>query len=95
MAILGRFTKQTVDVSDYDIDASEWLSEDDFVLSATSAVTPSGLTIQSTSIIDAGKTVKVWLSGGTNGTTYKIDVTMTTDDGRVKQSEFTLKIKDI
>jgi high-affinity K+ transport system ATPase subunit B len=95
MAILGKFTKQSVDVCDYDIETDDWLTDGDFVLTATSTVSPSGLTLQSTTVIEAGKVVKVWVSGGTNGVSYKIDVTMTTDDGRVKQSEFFVKIKDV
>jgi len=35
------------------------------------------------------------VSGGATGTTYKLTVTATTADGRVKQDEFKVKVKDI
>lgn len=39
--------------------------------------------------------VKVWLSGGTNGVTYKLTVTITTTAGRVKEVDFRMKIKEL
>ena len=91
--ILGNFTKQPVDVLDYDIDYSQWLTTGDNVESINVAVEPSGLTVDNTFVNDPR--VKIYLSGGTDGTTYKITVTTTTADGRVKQDEFKLKVKEI
>lgn len=95
MALIGNFTKQSGETLDYDIDASEWLSINDSVVTAVTTVTPTGLTIQNTYVLEAGTVVKVWLAGGTNGTTYKVQVVMTTEDGRIKESEFKLRVKDI
>ena len=92
--ILGNFTKQPVDVVDYDIDYSEWLSEGDTIESATVTVAPAtNLVIDSLFVNDPR--IKIWVSGGTNGVTYKVTVTATTADGRVKQDEFRVKVKDI
>lgn len=91
--ILGNFTKQPIDVLDYDIDYSQWLTTGDNVESIDVTVEPSGLTVDNTFVNDPR--VKIYLSGGTNGSTYKITVTMTTADGRVKQDEFKLKVKEI
>lgn len=90
---LGNFNKQPVEVMDYDIDYSEWLTAGDNVESATVDVTPTGLTVESTFINDPR--IKIWVSGGATGTTYKLTVTATTADGRVKQDEFKVKVKDI
>lgn len=91
---LGTFNKQPVEVLDYDIDYSEWLTAGDNVQSiAAPLVEPAGLVVDSTFVNDP--VVKIWLSGGISGTTYKITVTMTTADGRVKQDEFRVKVKDI
>lgn len=89
---LGTFTKQPVDVKDYDLDYSEWLVAADTVEAAEVTVEPSGLTVGS--VFTQDKKIKVWLSAGTNGTVYKLTVTMTTADGRVKQDEFKVKVKD-
>ena len=91
--ILGNFTKQPVDVVDYDIDYSEWLTTGDNVQSTVVTVTPEGLTVDSVFVNDPR--IKIWISGGTNGVTYKVTVTATTADGRVKQDEFRVKVKDI
>ena len=91
--ILGTFTKQPVEVLDYDIDCSEWLVSDDVLSSATAVVDVAGLTVDS--VLVSSPRVKVWLSGGTNGAAYKVTVTITTDDGRVKQVEFRVRVKDV
>ncbi len=90
---IGSFTKQPVEVKDYDIDYSEWLTAGDNVQSATVAVAPTGLTVTSVFVNDPR--VKIWLSGGTDGTQYKLTVTMTTADGRIKQDEFKVRVKDV
>ena len=89
---LGTFTKQPVEVKDYDLDYSEWLVAADTVEAAEVTVEPAGLTVGS--VFTQDRKIKVWLSAGTNGTVYKLTVTMTTADGRVKQDEFKVKVKD-
>ena len=91
--ILAKYEKQPAEVKDYDIDYSEWLTAGDNVQAASVEVAPIGLTVESTFINDPR--VKIWVSGGTTGTTYKLTVTATTADGRVKQDEFKVKVKDI
>lgn len=90
---MDTFTKQPVEVLDFDIDGTDWLSEGDTILTATSTAT-AGIDILSAAVTNNGGTVKVWVSGGTTGTTYKIETTMTTEDGRVKQHEFRVKVKE-
>jgi len=90
---LGNFTKQPVEVKDYDIDYSEWLTAGDNVQSATVVVAPAGLTVESVFVNDPR--VKIWVSGGTDTLQYKLTVTMTSADGRVKQDEFKIRVKDV
>lgn len=94
MAVLGTFTKQPGEVLDYDIDADGWLPDSDTIFSAITTAA-DGLTVQGTYIINDGRAVKVWVSGGVDGVTYKLEVTMTTEDGRVKQSEFKIKCREV
>lgn len=91
--ILDTHEKQPADVLDYDIDYSEWLVELDEVATAQAAVAPTGA-VAIDSIVVEPTQVKVWLSGGTDGSTYKITVTATTSAGRIKQDEFRLKVKE-
>lgn len=90
--ILGTFEKQPADVKDYDIDYSQWLTTGDGIASATVTVDGTGLVIDSYFLDPIS--VKVWISGGVTGAKHKVTVTVTTDDGRVLQHEFVIKVKD-
>lgn len=90
--ILGTFEKQPVDVKDYDIDYAQWLTPGDGIQSATAEVDAGGLLVDS--VFTSGDRVKVWLSGGVSGQRYKVTVTVSTNDGRVLQHEFVIKVKD-
>ena len=92
MSILGTQTKQPVDRLDYDIDFSDWLVGTDSIVSVTVAIDKPGL-------ISPFQTwtrniVKVWLEAGLDGEAYKVTVDAETADGRIKQSEFKVKVKD-
>ena len=94
MALLGTFTQQPNEVLDYDISADEWLSSDDFISSVVTTA-DSGVTVQGTVISNSGRAVKLWITGGTSGATYKVQVRMTTEDGRVKESELKFKFREV
>jgi hypothetical protein len=93
MAILGTFIQQPNEVLDYDVDYSEWIPAGDVVLTATATADP-GITLGDTLIDPTGLVVKQWVSGGVNGETYKIQVSATTDEGRVKEAEFRIRIRE-
>jgi hypothetical protein len=89
--MLGTFTQQPADRLDYDIDYREWLTGTDEVTGVTVVCVPTGPTVLGA----VNPTfVKVWVSEATDKTTYKFTVTATTADGRIRQDEFKLKIKD-
>lgn len=89
------YTKQPGDTIDIDIDASQWLPEGDTIQSA-SAVGDTGLTLGETSANTITKFVKQWVSGGTNGMTYKVTVTITSTNipSRIKEVEFYIRVKE-
>lgn len=102
--ILGTFYKQPAEALDYDVDFTEFLSDGDTLVSVGNppvpspldvVVSPSGLTLGPTVVTNNGKTIKQWLSGGTNGARYKITLTATSNAGRVKQVEFVVRVKDV
>lgn len=91
--ISDRFDKQPAEIQDYDIDFTEYLTAmADTGLSHT-ATADTGITL-STSTLTAG-VVKVWLSGGTHGTNYKVTATLTTTGGRVKEHEILIRVRAI
>jgi hypothetical protein len=97
--LLATLTKQPTDRFDYDFSYKEWLVKADNLESTIVTVLPDdsnvlgGLQIETVIIMDP--ILKLWISGGKDRTTYKITLTSTTTDGRVRQDEMKLKIKDI
>ena len=98
--ILGTFNKQPSEVLDFDIDFSQWLPAGDTIDTATAEVTLGGAallltgTSGDTMIID-DTVVKQWVYAGTTGVTYQVQITATTVQGRVKEAEFRLRVKEI
>lgn len=101
--ILGTFYKQPAETLDYDIDFSQFLADGDTLVSVGDppvpspldvVVSPSGLTLAGTFVVDNGLTIKQWVSGGTNGSKYKVTITATSNTGRIKQVEFVVRVKD-
>jgi hypothetical protein len=92
MTILARYSQQPSEVLDYDLLYGDWLTQGDALLSTVATEAPAGL---SAVAIVVGTKVKIWVSGGVNGTTYKIDVTTTTVQGRIKQDEIVMKIAEV
>lgn len=90
---LGTATQQPAERLSYTIDYSDALTVGDNIQTATAQVAPVGLTITDVGVYDPR--VKFWVTGGTNGATYKVTVTATTADGRVFQDEVTFKIKEV
>jgi hypothetical protein len=92
MAIIATVQQQPNDIRDYDIDFSEWFPVGDTIIESTVSVTPAGLTVGDAL---AHPRIKVWVSGGVDGTRYKITVLASTNDGRAKEVELIVKIKEI
>ena len=98
--ILKRYTKQPVEVKDYDIDYGEWLAPVADDLDAVQTLVeclsdPDDTSLQVDSAPFTATTVKLWISGGTHGECYKVTITVTTSAERVDQSELIFTIKDI
>lgn len=91
--MLGTLTKQPGERLDYDVNFEDWLTDDDTVASAGAVVSPTGeLAIDD--VLISNPIVKLWLSGGEDGKTYKITLTATTAFGRIKEAEFRIRVRD-
>lgn len=77
----------------YSIDYAEALSEGDRPETATATVTPPGLDVALPFTVDSR--VRFWVSGGTSGVSYKVELTVNTVDGRIFQDEITIRVKDL
>lgn len=88
------FQKQPADQLDYDLDFSDWITAGDIITGAAAISSdPTKLTILSTAVL--GQVVKVWLSGGENGATYKVTTTISTQQGRIKELDFKVRVREI
>lgn len=92
-SILGKFNKQPVEVQDYDIDFTEYLEFHNDAALSHAAVAETGLTVETSVLVDG--VVKVFVSGGTDGSSYKVSATITTLGGRVKQGDILVKVKEV
>jgi hypothetical protein len=90
---MNLFQKQPADQLDYDLEFSDWLTSGDTINGATAVSdVPTELIIQSVSV--SGQIVKVWISGGVTGSTYKVTATVTTAQGRIKELDFKIRVKE-
>ncbi len=93
MPIVGTATQQPADRRDYDVGFDQWFPPGDYIVASTIAVLPTGPTV--TRVFPAlGRVVKVWFNGGTTGITYKVTLSATTNDGRIKEVELKIKVKE-
>lgn len=80
MALLGTFSKQPGETLDFDISYATVLAErSDVITTKATTVSPTGLTVASSTITNAGLGMKVVVSGGTDAVTYKITITATSN----------------
>lgn len=88
--MLGSVRKRPDDTLDYDVEFERWLSDGDVITSATATADPVSLVVESVAVF--GTIAKVWLSGGAAGMSYKINVTATTAQGRIKEVTFNVRV---
>lgn len=94
MALLSSFTKQPREIVDFDIDYSTVLSgRTDTLSTKTVEVSPAGLTIVSSTI--TGNKIKVIVSLGTTGVTYKVTTLATTTAGLVYEDEVNILVEEV
>lgn len=91
---MNLFQKQPADQLDYDMDFSDWLTESDTITSAE-AVSSIPEELEVLSVLVDSPIVKVWIAGGLDGTTYKVTSTIATSEGRIKELEFKIRVKEL
>jgi|TARA_B110000240_G_C13428202_1_gene422524 hypothetical protein len=89
---MDSFTKQPTERLDYDIDFTEWLPIGDAIITTVAISEPVGLTM---AITDSATIIpKVWVSAGLDKESYVVSVTCETNQGRTKEVNFRIKVKD-
>lgn len=105
--ILAKWPKQPGEILDYDVSFADFLHlRDDTILDITKVTVdvPTGMVLEEHYFIpDAAKdgtvitngAVKLMLSGGVDGTDYKITVMAVTVGNREKHGEITIQVREI
>ncbi|MGW8177393.1 MAG: phage fiber-tail adaptor protein [bacterium] len=73
---------------------SDWLDALETISTHTVSVSPTGLTVDSSSITDSSTSVTVWLSGGTADTTYEVTCEIVTDNSRTDQRTIRVYVRE-
>lgn len=86
------FQKQPTDQLDYDLDFSEWLPDTDVITGVEAEASSPDLDIIAASI--HGTTAKIFIGGGLDNTTYKVTATIATKEGRIKEHDFKIRVRN-
>jgi hypothetical protein len=72
---------------------TDWLASGETISTKTVTVS-SGLTVDSSSIINTNTAVKVWLSSGTAGSQYTVACKVTTSASRTDERTITIDVRN-
>lgn len=94
VTIAGRPTidKDPNAVLDYAPDFTDWLDLITDTIASHTATAAGGVVVDSSSVV--GKTVVVWVSGGTVGTPASVTVRITTVGGRIDDRTIYFRIRE-
>lgn len=95
---LGRFTKTPTERKRYSIDYAEWLDTGETITAVTFGVTPSTgnmLEVDAYLISTPATSVIFFINFGASGTTYTLDVQITTSGGQTKEDQILFSVKDL
>lgn len=96
---LGTFRKTPVERKRYLLDYTDWLDTTETVLTKTFTVSPSTgvdpMQAEGDAIVVGGKQVSFFASHGDSGTTYTVDVVITTSAGQTKEDQLSFIVKDM
>jgi hypothetical protein len=81
-------------VLDYKFDWDTNYLEDGETISSHAIAATSGITVDSSSITDANRTVTVWLSGGTAGNEYTVSCEIVTSLSRTDERSMYIKVEE-
>lgn len=91
--IIGMAQKQPAEYLDYDVDFTDWMPDGDKIIGATVTVSPDG-ELTANNIMINTPIVKFWLAGGVSGASYKLTIAINTQNGRIKEDELKIRVRD-
>jgi hypothetical protein len=106
--ILATFEQQPLELKDYTVSYTEWLAPvSDRIADVETSVaritsrqnavglTPATTELEVSSVTHTDDAVTIWVEGGTSGYNYKVTLKVTTEGGRVDESELQFNVRDI
>lgn len=76
-----------------DPSGTDWLGSGETIDSFVIEADP-GITVDSSALTDSNRSVRVWLSGGTDGRDYTITCRATTNAGRTEDKSMRLPVRE-
>lgn len=95
---LGRFFQTPTENKTYVIDYSQWLGTGETILSVSFGVeqaTTPPLVISDQALSASLQAVSFFASGGVDGTTYEVEVTVETSTGQIKNDQVFYVVKEV
>ena len=91
---LGSFSKSPAERKRYAVDYSDWLGVGETLSSYTLTSTPSGgMTVDGASIATGNTVLVFFISGGTAGVQYTLDVNIATSSGQIKEDTVLFNVR--
>lgn len=102
MAVLGKYVQTPIERKRYLLDYTDWFANSANPTGTIDTIVFASLPVAGTpAIVDAFEinlpdllTVTIFISGGVNGSQYRILATMTTSDGQIKEDEIIVDIRN-
>lgn len=97
--LIGRDVQQPREVLSRDVSFAKWLPDGDQISSAEVSLRrlrgdgADPLVVDTTNV--STTVVQVWLSGGTAGDKWRVEVLATTAAGRKREAEFDIEIEEV
>lgn len=98
---LGRTTKTPSEIKRYKATYGDWLDTDELVVEKVFTIELEGggdaelPEIVGDTITDDGTSVTFMISGGDDGNTYEVHITVTTDGGQVKEDVIQVTVSEL
>jgi len=86
--------KQPGETLNLEMDFTELLNSGETISLPSVTTSPTGLTVTNVAIDSTAKRVGMTVSGGTDGTTYRFEVTVNTNLSQVLEGDGILKVRD-
>lgn len=93
MAIIGSFSKQPREVHDYLVQLAPFFSNRGDELASYQVLMPTGITLLNDQVV--GTDIVLLISGGTSGTTYKVQILVTTTTGVITENEINIAVLEV